>query len=114
MTPVVNDGAEWAVTVRREGDGAVLHAVGELDLDSAPGLLAEVTGLLDDGARRLVLDLAELTFIDSSGLGTLVGCWRRTQQAGGELSLANAGDDVALTLRITGLDQVLPVQRTAG
>ncbi len=107
---MVNDETVWELTVHRDGRSARLATVGDLDLDSAPKLLTEVAGQLEAGVRELVIDLAGLVFIDSSGLGTLVGCWRRAQQAGATLIVANPGPDVSMTLEITGLDQILPIR----
>lgn len=106
---MVDNETVWELSVRRDDRRAVFVAVGELDLDSAPQLLTEVIDQLHSGAAELVIDLAQLLFIDSSGLGTLVGCWRRAQQAGASLVLTDPSDDVAMTLEITGLDQVLPI-----
>lgn len=109
--PVINDEAVWELEVRRADDYTLLSAVGELDLDTAPRLMAEVNRQLRDGVTALVIDIEQLTFVDSSGLGTLVGCWRRAQQAGASLVIANPTTDVLLTLEITGLDQILPLER---
>ena len=107
---MVNDETVWELSVHRDGGLVRLAAVGDLDLDSAPKLLTEVVRQLDAGMTELVIDLTALEFIDSSGLGTLVGCWRRAQQAGATLVVANPGPDVSMTLEITGLDQILPIR----
>jgi anti-sigma B factor antagonist len=110
MHNVVDDETVWELSVRREGARVRLDAAGDLDLDTAPKLLTEVVRQLEAGAKELVIDLTELAFIDSSGLGTLVGCWRRAQQAGATLVVANPNEDVSMTLEITGLDQILPIR----
>ena len=106
---MVNDETVWELSVRRDDRRARLVVVGELDLETAPKLLTGVVEQLRIGVDELVIDLAELSFIDSSGLGTLVGCWRRAQQAGVALIVANPNEDVSMTLEITGLDQILPI-----
>jgi anti-sigma B factor antagonist len=108
---VVDDEAVWELSVHRRDGRAQLVLVGELDLDSAPQLLAEVVEQLASGASEVVIDLTALSFIDSSGLGTLVGCWRRARNAGATLIVANPSEDVWITLEITGLDQILPITR---
>ncbi|WP_238014144.1 STAS domain-containing protein [Dactylosporangium sp. AC04546] len=110
---MVDDEAVWELSVHRRDRRARLDLLGELDLDSAPELLAAVVEQLGAGATDVVLDLTSLQFVDSSGLGTLVGCWRRAQHAGARLVVANPNDDVAMTLEITGLDQILPIDRDA-
>ena len=107
---MVNDETVWDLSVHHVGGQVRLEAVGDLDLDTAPKLLTEVVRQLDAGTTELVIDLTALAFIDSSGLGTLVGCWRRAQQAGATLIVANPNDDVSTTLEITGLDQILPIR----
>ncbi|WP_433053655.1 STAS domain-containing protein [Dactylosporangium sp. CS-033363] len=106
---MVEDEAIWELETLRHDGRAHLVLAGELDLDSAPSLLAAVVAELDAGADGIVVDLTELSFIDSSGLGTLVGCWRRAKAAGAKLVVANPNEDVRVTLEITGLDQILPI-----
>ena len=106
---MVDDEAIWDLATNRQGGRAHLVLTGELDLDSAPKLLTAVVEQLESGANELVVDLTHLSFIDSSGLGTLVGCWRRATNAGATLVVANPNEDVRMTLEITGLDQILPI-----
>jgi anti-sigma B factor antagonist len=85
-----------------------LRLCGELDLASA-SVLNEVLGSIEDGVRSLVLDLSELTFIDSSGISCLV---RAQQEAGPKfrhLTVWGAQGHVAHVLEMTGLDQVFPL-----
>jgi anti-sigma B factor antagonist len=106
---VVDNEVVWELEAHRDAGRARLVLTGELDLDSAPSLLTEVVEQLGSGATGIVVDLTRLAFIDSSGLGTLVGCWRRARDAGAELIVANPNEDVRTTLEITGLDQILPI-----
>lgn len=79
----------------------------ELDVATAARLRREVATLLGTGCRHLVVDLSDTTFVDSSGLGALVWAAHRLRAAGGDLVAINAGDHVARTLRISGVDRVL-------
>ncbi|GAA2330205.1 STAS domain-containing protein [Dactylosporangium salmoneum] len=106
---MIDDKAVWELEARRQDSRAHVVLTGELDLDSAPSLLTAVVGQLETGATEVVIDLTSLSFIDSSGLGTLVGCWRRAKNTGASLAVANPNDDVRMTLEITGLDQILPI-----
>ncbi|GAA3449433.1 STAS domain-containing protein [Dactylosporangium matsuzakiense] len=106
---MVDDEAIWELEARRHEGRVHLVLTGELDLDSAPSLLTAVVQELEAGVREVVVDLTHLSFIDSSGLGTLVGCWRRAKNAGATLVVANPNEDVRVTLEITGLDQILPI-----
>lgn len=106
---MIDDEVVWELALARDGGTAVLTATGDLDLDTAPRLLAEVRRLLADGVESLVIDLASLAFVDSSGLGVLVACWRRAEAAGTAFQLVNPTEDVSMTLEITGLDKILPI-----
>jgi anti-sigma B factor antagonist len=92
--------------------GANAHVVGvrgELDLFTAPELRALIGDLIDQGKRGLVVDLVGTSFIDSSGLASLVGALKRITEAGGRLVLVNDSSRLARTLALTGLDRVLEV-----
>ena len=81
-----------------------LHVAGEIDVASAPPLREALGGLVDRGARRITLDLAAVGFIDSSGLGVLVGALRRLEEeAGGRLRVESVQDSVRKVFEITGL-----------
>lgn len=107
----MEDEAVWDLRVRTSNGRTVLALVGELDLDTAPRLVAQVDRCAGGTPTSVVIDLDEVTFVDSSGLGALVACWRRLRQAGVPLTIANPNEDVSLTLEITGLDQILPLER---
>ena len=84
----------------------VLEAPTRLTLTSAGRLKSTVDGLVADH-RRVVVDLASTEFVDSSGLGALVGGLKSARTAGGDLRLAGAGEQVTTVLRLTNLDRVL-------
>ena len=91
------------------GESVVLTAVGQLDVHTAPGLRERFIHLLNDGQRRLVLDLEGVEFLDATGLGVLAGAMERARQAGGSLRLVCTQQPVLDVLRITGLDRVFPI-----
>ena len=72
----------------REG-WAVVRASGDLDLTTAPRLLEAVVAVVVRGQPRVVTDLQEVAFIDSTGLGVLVGLLKRTRTQGGDLRLVS-------------------------
>jgi anti-anti-sigma factor len=86
---------------------AVVRLVGRLDLLTADDVKRQLTQAVADGHRRLVADLTELAFIDSSGLAALIGGLKAARLAGVDLRLAGAGVQVQMILKITSLDQVL-------
>lgn len=92
----------------------VLEVAGEVDVYTAPTLRDRITDLLDGGQRRLVVNLTTVEFIDSTGLGVLVGALNRAKELGGSLDLVCPQERVLKLLRITGLDDVFSVYRTVG
>ena len=86
---------------------AVVRLFGRLDLVSATEVKQHLNDAVADGHTRLVVDLGEVIFMDSSGLGALIGGLKAARVAGGDLRLARAGDQVRVVLSLTTLDRVL-------
>jgi len=91
----------------------VVAVSGEVDVSTSPGLR---TGLLsvvtDESSRGLVVNLANVNFIDSTGVGVLVGVWHRVRATEGCLALAAPSRQARSILETTGLMKVLPVYDT--
>jgi anti-anti-sigma factor len=96
----------FAVDVQRRDDVAIVQPRGELDVATVERLRAALDGTEDAG--RLVLDLRDLTFIDSNGLHLLVALHRRAQRDGFELTLLAPAAPVDRPIRLCGLDKALP------
>jgi anti-sigma B factor antagonist len=101
-----------AVESRESGDWIIVEARGEVDLYTAPRLKEELSELVARGRNRLVVNLEGIEFLDSTGLGVLIGALRRCRESDGALVLAAPTDAVRKVLRITGLDQVFPINDT--
>lgn len=102
------------VQVSRNRQVGVVHAAGRLTLgDSDDTLLRCVTELLDDGERRLVLELDGLTILDSAGVGEIVRCYKTADQNGAVLKIALASDGLVHHLfKRSGLDHALELFET--
>ncbi len=85
---------------------------GEFDLTAAASVRQELDGLIDGGHRRLVVDLKKVPFIDSSGLGVLLGRYRRLSELGGEMFIVGARPTVRTVLEMSGVPQVVRVLRS--
>lgn len=85
----------------------VLHLQGRLDLGAAAAVKAEILDAVERGRARVVVDLKGVSFVDSSGLGALIGGLRATRTAGGDLRIANPGAQARMLLELTTLDRVL-------
>jgi anti-sigma B factor antagonist len=97
----------------REG-GVVVHLDGEIDMRTAPDLRERLNALVDDleGAGRLVLDVSNVPFIDSTALSVFVGVHKRLRRRGHGLSLACPSVSVTRVLDVTGLGRVFEVHGT--
>lgn len=93
-------------TVEHEPGYTVLVGTGRLNMVRAPKLREVVAEVVAAGHHHLVLDMTGIEFVDSSGLGALVGCLKAARQAGGDLRIANAGPQVRMVLELTGMDRV--------
>ena len=91
--------------------GTEIELRGEIDLATVSTLRAAVIDAVVAGARRVHLMLDGVTYIDSAGLGTLVGAHRRLAAVGGELVVRCDVERVLRLFRMTGIDQVLTVQQ---
>src|SRR3954463_12595957 len=95
-------------TVRTASDGvAVLGLTGKLNMVSAPSVREAVASLVTAGSTRVVIDLAHVSFLDSSGLGALISGLKSARQAGGDLRIAAPGEQARVVLKLTTLDRVL-------
>ena len=104
---------ELQLATRHEGDVSVVSARGEVDVFTAPGLDTELDALIAAGNARLVVDLSEVAFLDSTGLGVLVKALKHAREAGGWLHLVVTSDRIRKIFEITGLDASIPIFDTA-
>ncbi|MFF3736755.1 STAS domain-containing protein [Streptomyces sp. NPDC002566] len=97
-----------------DGDLALARLAGDLDIATAPTLRTQALALIEQGHRHLILDLAAVTFCDSSGFNALIGIYRCVQAADGSLTLSAVPDRLDRLLHLTGLDTLMPAHPTAG
>lgn len=100
-------------TVRYTGKRtAVVVVTGDVDLHTAPVLRAEALTAVGHGASHLVLDMAQVDFVDSTGLSTLIVLLHATQEAGGSLRVARVPERLLRMVTMTGISELLPVHDT--
>jgi anti-sigma B factor antagonist len=99
------------LAVDRDGPAAVLSVKGELDASTAPDLAELCHSVHAAGARDVVIDLTDTSFLDSSGLRALIEAHRLFAD-GGNLHLAHASEPVRRLLEITGLDDYFSLDLT--
>jgi anti-anti-sigma factor len=98
----------FVLTSRRDGAEVVVTLVGEFDLSGVTMLDAAVARALEEpGVEALGLDLAGLSFIDSSGLQAVLNALQRVQDAGSAFRLVSVSEEATRIARLAGLDLVL-------
>ena len=97
---------ELSVAIRDFEGWSVIDVAGEVDVFTAPKLREAIIGLLDDGKDHIIVNLEAVAFMDSTGLGVLVGGLKRVKERGGELAIAGAQGTVLRVLNVTGLNAV--------
>lgn len=90
----------------------IVWAQGEIDIATANGLMQELANAVHAQHCRVIVDLTEVTFMDSTGLNALVLARRKANAGNGEVRLVGACAMVRKILRLTGLEQVFPVHST--
>lgn len=100
------------IATSHSGSHTVVHVAGEIDVYTAPALRERLDQEIDRGRHDLVVDLSEVTFMDSTGLGVLVGRLKLIRVHEGAMRLVCAHDRVLKVFTITGLDKVFEIYPT--
>jgi anti-sigma B factor antagonist len=87
----------------------ILVVTGEVDVYTAPRLREKLVELVGQGHRKIVADLEGVDFLDSTGLGVLVGGLKRLRSHGGDLSLICTQPRILKVFEITGLTSVFSI-----
>jgi len=94
---------------RPEGDWSVIEVKGEVDVYTAPKLREKIVDLVNQGSTQLIVDLEGVEFLDSTGLGVLVGGLKRVKSHDGTLALVCTKPKILKVFSITGLSKVFPI-----
>lgn len=100
---------ELDISTENSGASCTIALDGEVDVYTSPRLRQQLTDVIDGGCVNVVVDLQNLGFIDSSGLGVLVSALRKVKEGGGTLRLVCTKESILKIFRITGLDKVFPL-----
>jgi anti-sigma B factor antagonist len=94
---------DLSIHVHKKGEMPIFELTGSLDIATAPTVRAALLEAADKGDHRIVVDLERVDFLDSTGLGAMIGAQRRAKEAGGEIRLVVQEGQILRLLRITGL-----------
>jgi len=100
---------ELDIKTDRDGGVCTVNLEGEIDVYTAPRLKAELVSAIESGCVNVIVDLEDVGFIDSSGLGVLVSALRRARERDGAVRIVCTRDNILKIFRITGLDKVFPI-----
>ena len=111
-TPEPRAVAEAQAEFTRSGtaEAPELAIRGEVDVSTSAALREELYTLIDNGATRVVIDCGQMDFIDSSGLGVLVGALKRVREKNGELVLRALNPSASKVFEITGLTKLFTIE----
>jgi anti-sigma B factor antagonist len=100
------------LTRQVDGGATVVAPTGRLDVAGAPTLKDAVSEALKNGQPRLVIDMEGVSFVDSTGLGSVIAALKQVRSSQGELRLAAPNQQVRVVLELTTLDRVFPYYAT--
>ena len=100
---------DLSLATRSEGDRTVVEVGGEIDVYTAPKLREQLIDLVNAECYRLIVDMEGVDFLDSTGLGVLVGGLKRVRAHDGSLRLVCTQERILKIFRITGLTKVFPI-----
>lgn len=92
------------------GDHWEVKIMGEVDIHSSPEVKEKLESILDEREKSMIINAEELDYIDSTGLGMLIGIVKRLKQNNLELVLAKPQSSILKLFRITGLDKVIRIR----
>jgi anti-sigma B factor antagonist len=104
---------ELTLNVHSEPPGfTVIEVGGEIDVYTAPKLRERLVGLVESGSYQLIVDMESVEFLDSTGLGVLVGGLKRVRAHEGWIDLVCTQSRILRIFRITGLNRVFSIHDT--
>ena len=103
---------DLSLSTRAESGRTVVEVAGEIDVYTAPKLREQLAELVDAGRHDIVVDMQRVEFLDSTGLGVLVGGLKRIRQHDGSMNLVCTQERILKIFRITGLTKVFPIHES--
>jgi anti-sigma B factor antagonist len=99
------------ITIRKQNDVTILCPEGKITLGDGDQELGEaVRQVLEEGARKMIINFTKVTYLDSSGVGELVGCYTSIKNRGGELRICGMNNRIFGLIKMTSLHSVFEVK----
>lgn len=97
------------INVRKNGSTRIIELNGEVDAYTSARFREIMLELIDDGGIDLIINMCKVEYIDSSGLGALVGGLKRVSERNGKIVIVSDGPQIRKVFEITGLEKVFPI-----
>ncbi len=107
-----NDQLSIDIHIENRGEAIIFRLRGSLDIATSPAVRAALLEAAGAGNHNIVVDLSKLEFLDSTGLGALIGAHRRALENDGNVRLVVSDGPIARLLNITGLIRILAVYQS--
>lgn len=102
-----------AMQSRTQKDITILHPAGKIVLGDGDQELGDaVRNLLDQGSRKVIINFSQVSYLDSSGVGELVGCYTAIKNRGGDLRICGLNARISSLIRMTSLHSIFTVTDT--
>ena len=106
---MIKNGSE--VTYREQGDSMIVHIGGEVDHHGAVSVRTGIDGMLASRQPKMVyLDLSQVSFMDSSGLGLIMGRYALVKRYGGELAVLDPSPAVQKMMSLAGMERMVSIR----
>ena len=96
-------------TRRLENGAAIVGLTGEVDVYTSPRLKQEIVDLLNEGFTKIIVDTTKVEYLDSTGLGVLIGGLKRARERDGDLRLICDNPRILRIFEITGLTKIFDI-----
>ncbi len=99
-----------SIDVIEEREKTTLKLTGEIDIFTAQGLKDELYQAIDQAEKKVIVDLAGVSYLDSTGLGTFISGLKKTKEDQKEIKLIHANERVYRLFKVTGLHSVIDIE----
>lgn len=106
------DNARIETSLRHRADLPVLDVVGEIDIYTTPQFKEAVSAAIEEGKPGIIINMSQVTYMDSSGFGTLLSATKRLRPINGALFLSGCNDAITRMLQITRLNTIFGIYDT--